>query len=310
MDARAGIRQLSAVRPVRILSSPAMNRRRFVGGAAATTGVHALWRALGVPLALPEPPPARRLERIGLELYSVRDAMKRDPERTLAAVRSMGYREVELLWSFGNFGRTPREVKRTLDAEGLVAPSAHIDPRLILGDWAKALEDAALLGHDSLIAPSIPGEAARTLDGWRSWAELFNAAGERARTAGIWLAFHNEPSHQRAIDGVIPYDLFLARTHPTLVRQQLDVGNMTMGGGDPLRYLRRHGDRYWSFHLKDVVSDGSRDTDLGKGSVPLRQILAAIPDIDRKPCYVEQEGSDDPMESARRNCEYLQRLEF
>jgi sugar phosphate isomerase/epimerase len=287
-----------------------MNRRRFVVGTAVTAGGHAAWRALGLPLSLPERPPTRRLERIGLELYSVRDAMKRNPERTMAAVREIGYREVELLWSFGNFGRTPREVKRTLDAEGLLAPSAHIDPRLLLGDWAKALEDAALLGHDSLIAPSIPGEAARTLDGWRSWADRFNEAGERARAAGIWLAFHNEPSHQRAIDGVIPYDLFLARTQPTLVRHQLDVGNMTMGGGDPLPYLRRHGDRYWSFHLKDVTSDRSRDTELGEGNVPLRQILAAIPEIDRKPCYVEQEGSDDPMESARRNFEYLRTLEF
>lgn len=283
-----------------------MDRRRFLAY-AATLALPAL---LPVPASGAPGRPARRLKRVGLELYSVRDAMKRDPERTLAAVRAMGYDDVELLWSFGNFGRTPQQVKATLAAEGLGAPSAHIDPRLLLGDWARALDEAKLLGHQYLIAPSIPGDDAKTLDGWRRWADRFNAAGEAARAAGIWLAFHNEPSHQTAIDGVVPLDLFLERTSPSLVRHQLDVGNMTMGGGDPLAYLARHHDRYWSFHLKDVVPDRSRDTDLGKGTVDLRRLLAMVRDVDRKPCYVEQEGAADPMASARRDCDYLKSLDF
>jgi sugar phosphate isomerase/epimerase len=252
----------------------------------------------------------RRLNRIGLELFSVRDAMGRDPERTLAAVRAMGYTDVELLWSFGNFGRTTEQVRAALDREGLRAPSAHISPITLFVGWERSLDIAHRLGHEYLIVPSFTGETSRSLDDWREWADRFNTAGAAARRAGIWLAFHNEPDHMTPIDGTVPYDVFVARTDPTVVRLQLDVGNMAMGGGDPLAYLQRYRDRYWSFHLKDVVADRSRDTELGTGTLDFRRLLAAVPDIERKPCYVEQEGAADPLASARRNYEFLGKLEF
>lgn len=251
-----------------------------------------------------------RLARIGLELYSVRDAMRRDPERTLAAVRAIGYTDVELLWSHGNFGRTPQQVRATLDGEGLRAPSAHISPAVILVGWERSLETARMLGHEYLIVPSLTIDTQRSLDDWREWADRFNAAGAVARRAGIWLAFHNEPEHMRPLDGRIPYEIFVDRTDPALVRHQLDVGNMAIGGGDPMRYLQRYRDRYWSFHLKDVVADHSRDTELGAGRLDFRSLLAAIPDVDRKPCYVEQENPSDPLASARRNFAFLEKLEF
>src|SRR5439155_1094006 len=82
---------------------------------------------------------ATSYDGIGLELYSVRDAMGRDPERTLAAVRAMGYRDVELLWSFGNFGRTTEQVRAALDREGLRAPSAHVSAAVVLVGWERSL---------------------------------------------------------------------------------------------------------------------------------------------------------------------------
>src|SRR6185369_9653089 len=102
----------------------------------------------------------------------------------------------------------------------------------------------------------------------------------------------------KPIGGTIPYDLFVQRTDPTLVRLQLDVGNMVMGGGDPMRYLSQLRDRYWSFHIKDIVADKSHDIELGKGAVNLGAFLAAVPEIRRKPVYVEQEGSPDSLASA------------
>jgi sugar phosphate isomerase/epimerase len=260
--------------------------------------------------------PARRwpgrhhLARVGLELYSVRDAMRKDPEGTLAAVRAMGYADVELLWTFDNFGRTPQQVRTTLDREGLRAPSAHIAPETLLTDWSRSLDIARMVGHDYLIVPSLPAETDRSLDQWRVWADHFNAAGTAARRAGLWLAFHNEPGHMKAIDGTVPYDVFLARTDPAVVRLQLDVGNMAIGGGNPAHYLEKYRDRYWSFHLKDVTADGTHDTELGTGRLELRKLLAAIPEVDRKPCYVEQEAAGDPLASARRNCAFLRELEF
>ncbi len=236
--------------------------------------------------------------------------MGRDPERTLAAVRAMGYTDVELLWSLGNFHRTTEQVRAALDKEGLRAPSAHISPAVLLVGWERSLAIAQRLGHEYLIVPSFTPDTARSLDDWREWADRFNAAGATARRAGIWLAFHNEAEHMTPIDGTVPYDLFLERTDPTVVRHQLDVGNMAIGGGDPLAYLERHRDRYWSFHLKDVVKDRSRDTELGTGTLDFRRLLADIPDIDHKPCYVEQEGIEHPLVSARQNYAFLKALEF
>jgi len=275
------------------------------------TFVHTLGASLaGGAWASLRPDRPGHLTRIGLELYSVRDAMRRDPERTLAAVRAIGYTDVELLWSWGNFGRTTEQVRAALDREGLRAPSAHISPTVVLVGWERSLAIAQRLGHEYLIVPSFTLDTARSLDDWREWADRFNTAGAAARRAGIWLAFHNEAEHLRPIDGTVPYDLFVERTDPALVRHQLDVGNLVMGGGDPLLYLQRYRERYWSFHLKDVVADHSSDTELGAGTVDFRRLLAAVPDIERKPCYVEQEGAADPLASARRNYEFLRKLEF
>lgn len=251
-----------------------------------------------------------RLNRIGIELYAVRDAMKRDPERTLAAIRAMGYLDVELLWSFDNFGRTPQQVRATLDKEGLRAPSCHMAPEVLLTDWNKSLDTAKLLGQEYLIVPSLPGDTVKSLDRWKYWADQFNAAGAAARKAGLWLAFHSEPDHMKPIGGVIPYDVFVERTDPSVVRHQLDIGNMALGGADPMKYLEKYRDRYWSFHVKDVVAGGAKDTELGKGVVPIQRLLAAVPDINRKPVYVEQEGPADSMASAKMNFEYLSRLDF
>src|SRR6266542_6515978 len=279
-----------------------MHRRTFVQalGASLASGPWASLRGGG----------AGHLNRIGLELYSVRDAMHKDPDGTLAAVRAMGYTDVELLWSFGNFGRTTEQVRAALDREGLRAPSAHISPISLFVGWNRSLEIAHRLGHEYLIVPSFTGETSGTLDDWREWADRFNTAGAAARRAGIWLAFHNEADHMTLIDGKVPYDVFVERTDPKVVRLQLDTGNMAMGGGDPFAYLQRYRDRYWSFHLKDVVANRSSDTELGTGTLDFRRLLAAVPDVVRKPCYVEQEGAADSLASARRNHAFLEKLEF
>jgi sugar phosphate isomerase/epimerase len=281
-----------------------MERRTFLQtvGAAATGA-----------LVAPFPPVAmraRRLERVGLELYAVRHAMAANPERTLAAVRAIGYTDVELLWSFDNFKRTPQQVRATLDHEGLRAPSAHTDATTIVAGWERSLEIAQLLGQQYVIVPSFDGWTSRTLDGWRDWADRFNAAGAVARNAGIWLAFHNEPDHMKPIDGKVPYDVFVERLDPSVVRLQLDTGNMLMGGGDPMRYLEKYRDRYWTFHLKDVVPDRSSDTELGRGTFDFKRFLAAVPSVNDKPCYVEQEGAADELAAARSNFQYLRQLEF
>ena len=282
-----------------------MERRRFIRTVGAGAGALALAPRLRAITG------ADKLQRIGLELYAVRKAMRADPERTLAAVRALGYTDVELLWSFGNFGRSPQQVRATLDKEGLSAPSAHIAPEIIVdAGWSKNLDDARLLGHRYLIVPSLPNETKLSIDEWKAWADKFNAAGAVAKSAGVWLAFHNEPDHMKAVGGVIPYDAFVDRLDPTAVRLQLDVGNMLLGGGNPMWYFERYRDRIVSFHLKDVVADRSRDTELGTGAFDFKHFLGAVPDINDKPCYVEQETPADEMDSARKNIAFLRALTF
>jgi len=279
-----------------------MKRRAFIQtlGAAATGG-----RVLPSQLRFP-----KRLDRIGLELYAVRHEMAKDPEKTLAAIRAIGYTDVELLWSFDNFHRTAAQVAETLKKEGLRAPSAHISPIILFVGWERSLETAKQLGHQYLIVPDFVGETTRTLDDWREWADRFNTAGAVARKAGIWLAFHNEADHMKPIDGMAPYDVFVERLDPAVVRLQLDTGNMLIGGGDPMRYLEKYRDRYWSFHLKDVVRDRSSDTRLGKGIFDFKRFLAAVPALEQKPCYVEDESPSDELAAARSNFDYLHTLDF
>jgi sugar phosphate isomerase/epimerase len=279
----------------------AMKRRAFVHtvGAAAASGLLApRWRT------------AKRLERIGLELYAVRHVMARDPERTLAAVRAIGYTDVELLWSFDNFGRTPAQVAATLKNEGLRAPSAHVSPLILFVGWERSLETAKLLGHEYLIVPDFGTDTTHSLDDWREWADRFNAAGATARGAGIWLAFHNEADHMKPINGTVPYDVFVDRLDPSAVRLQLDTGNLLIGRGDPMQYLEKYRDRYWSFHLKDVVPDRSSDVALGRGMFDFKRFLAAVPALNSKPCYVEHETAADELVAARSNFEYLRQLNF
>ncbi len=256
---------------------------------------------------------AKKLDRIGLETYAVRHAMAQDPDRTLAAIRAIGYSDVELLWSFNNFGRTPAQVAATLKSEGLRAPSCHMSAETIFVGWERSLEIAKQLGHEYLFVPDFDGWTKETLDHWREWADRFNVAGAVARRAGIWLGFHNEPNHQKPIDGKVPLDVFIERLDPTVTRLQLDVGNMLMGGGDPMLYLQKYPNRFWSFHLKDVVTDRSSDTALGTGIFDFKRFLAAVPSIEQKPAYVEHESAPDAageLAAARANFNYLRGLDF
>jgi len=279
-----------------------MERRAFVHtlGAAAAGGLlsRSPWK------------PAKKMERIGLELYAVRRTMAQDPERTLAAVRAIGYTDVELLWSFNNFNRTPAQVAATLKNEGLRAPSCHMSADTIFVGWQRSLDIAKQIGHEYLFVPDFEDWTKRTIDDWLEWADRFNAAGAVARRSGIWLGFHNEAYHQKPIDGKVPFDEFLKRLDPAVTRLQLDVGNMLIGGGDPMAYLQKYPDRFWSFHLKDTVADRSSDTRLGTGIFDFKRFLAAVPSLNSKPAYVEDESPADELAAARSNFQYLQGLEF
>ena len=255
---------------------------------------------------------SRRLSRVGVQLYSLRDDAKRDVERTLADIAGAGYKDVEMLGSFGNFGVPPMRLRAVLDANGLRAPSTHVGGQA-LDTLDKQLDEARTLGHEYVIVASLPITGAPTLDDYRRWSDRLNEAGRLARERDVWIGFHNHATDFKLVDGAVPYDLLAERTDPSVVRLQLDTGNLAQAGRDPLQYLQRFGARYWSFHIKDVPRLGGEvDTDLGTGALDFRRILASITDIDRKLLFVEQETypTGTPLESIRKDYQYLANLSF
>jgi sugar phosphate isomerase/epimerase len=129
---------------------------------------------------------------------------------------------------------------------------------------------------------------------------------------GVRIGFHNHAEDFKPIDGAVPYDVLVERTDPKVVRLELDTGNLATAGHDPLEYMKRFGSRYWLFHLKDVPRIGATtDIELGQGVMDFKRLLAGIDHIDDKLLFVEQETyPGTPLESARRDYEYLSRLKF
>lgn len=285
-----------------------MHRRTFL----STIGLAAAAAQLGcAPTLANASVGRRRLQRVGIQLYSLRADARRDLERTLADIAAIGYKDVELLGSMNNFAMPAARLREVLDRNGLRAPSTHVSGGVV-DDLERNLDEAQTLGHQYLVVASLPIQGQRTLDDYRRWADRLNDAGRRARTRGVWIGFHNHANDMTVIDGVVPYDLLIERTDPSLVRHQLDTGNTAMGGKDPAEYMRRYGSRFWLFHIKDVPRLGATsDTELGKGMIDFRQLMASISDIDQKHLFVEQETYPGaPIDSLRRDYAYISTLEF
>lgn len=284
-----------------------MDRRTFL----STLGLAAAAPALAcAPRPLASATPSRRLRRVGIQLYTLRDDARRDLERTLSDIAEAGYKDVELLSSMNNFGMAPARLRAILDRDGLRAPSTHVGGPAF-DNLDREIEAAHILGHEYVILASLPTDKP-TLDDYRRWADRLNEAGRKAQPAGVRIGFHDEAIDFRPIDGSVPYDVLVERTDPALVRLQLDTGNLAQAGADPLAYLKRYNSRIWLFHIKDVPSiPADHDTELGKGVIDFRQLLANIDHIDDKILYVEQESYPGaPLDSARRDYQYLSKLEF
>jgi sugar phosphate isomerase/epimerase len=254
---------------------------------------------------------ARRLNRVGIQLYSLRDDARRELERTLANIAAIGYKDIELLGSMNNFGMPPTRLRAVLDQNGLTAPSTHVSGNA-LADLDRQLDDALTLGHKYLTVASLPIEGPRTVDDYHRWADRLNDAGRRARERDVWIAFHNHATDLVSTGGVVLYDVLLDGTDPSVVRMQLDTGNTAMGGYDPQDYMRRFGSRYWSFHIKDVPKlRAEHDTELGDGAIDFARLLRSIERIDEKHLFVEQETYPGaPLDSMRRDYAYISKLEF
>lgn len=287
-----------------------LSRRRFLAGWAGLIAAagHARADLLGRP--------------IGLQLYTVSDAIGRDFEGTLKTVAAIGYRAVE--GSLNLAGRDAKALKAVYDGLGLAWRSAHCGGEELRGGLAGTIETAHAIGLDYLVCafPQIPASmkdvmAGITLDDWKANAALFNRIGEQARTAGVAFAYHNHNIDFRQYGGVSGYDVLLANTDPELVKLELDCGWMVSAGLDPVDYFGRYPERYVMLHLKDLKRDHIPNTGLkmasaevGQGIIDWKRLLAAAARTSVRGLYVEQEPpfAASPLESVRASFDYLNAL--
>ena len=249
------------------------------------------------------------LGRIGLELYTVRTEMAKSVDRTLAAVAAIGYKEVEFA---GYFGKSPQEIRSFLDADGLVAPSAHsADFPTMRTRWPETLDAARIMGHQYLVCASLPAAERRTADDYKRVAALLNAKGADARQAGLRLGYHNHRTEFEPLGDTCGYDVLLAECDPKLVTMQVDLYWMVKGGRDPLMYFAKYGapGRFFSVHVKDM-DDAGEMADVGAGRLPFARYLAAAKRAGVRYYYVERDDPSDPLASARASFESLRKLKF
>ncbi len=247
----------------------------------------------------------RRVDSIGLQLYTLRNEMTEDFEGTLARIAEMGYREMEFA---GYFGRSAGKVREILAANGLVSPASHIQLNMIRENLAQEIEFAAEVGQRYLVVPSLPGNE-RSLDDYRRHAETLNRAGEECRNAGLKMGYHNHSFEFETTDGRIPYDLLLEETDPELVDMELDLFWIVNAGFDPLDYFAAHPGRFSMLHVKDRAADGAM-VDVGSGTIDFAGIFAHAESAGIRHYFVEHDNPGDGFTSVANSLSHIRELEF
>jgi sugar phosphate isomerase/epimerase len=270
-----------------------------------------------------------KLDKVGLQLYSVRGQMQEDFTGTLQRVAEAGYDQVEFA---GYYDHSPKEIKALLDQLGLTAPACHSGYNTLIEDQlAQTIEAAKTIGHEYLIMPvpppqprpqpvsdstSAPVQRRRweppsfTQDQVKNMADIFNRIGESCKKAGLRFAYHNHSMEFQEIEGSgIMYDLLLKETDPDLVDFEIDLGWAVVGGADPLAYFEQYPGRFKLFHVKDM-NEENRSVAVGKGKIDFASIFAQSKKAGVQYYIVEYEGREDPMASVAESVTYLKNMTF
>jgi len=228
---------------------------------------------------------------VGLELYSVRDGLKKDLTGTVTAVAKMGYQVVEFYAPYYDW--TPeyaKEVRKLLDDLGVRCNSTHNGAAtLTAAGLPKAIELNQILGAKFIVMASA-GDIG-TLDGWKAVADQLSQAADTLRPQGLHAGYHNHQLEFRAVDGKLPLEVIASGT-PKDVMLQLDVGTCLEVGYDPVTWIEAHPGRIHSIHCKDWQRGKGYDVLFGEGDAPWPKIFAAAESTGGVEFYlIEQEGS-------------------
>lgn len=258
----------------------------------------------------------KRKKAIGVQLYTLRNEMGKDPKGTLQKVAALGYKQVET-YGYGNgkwFGLTVSELKEELKKNGLTSPSGHTFP----GDfflkegweenWKQAVGDAAALGQEFIVIPWM-GNENRNAGSFKRVGEALNKAGEISKASKVKIAYHNHDFEFANVDGQTPLDMMLKATDPSLVAFELDIYWAAKAGFDPIKLFEQYPQRFAMWHVKDMDNtDKKFFTEVGNGVIDFPAIFKKAKESGMKYFFVEQDQCPgSPFDSIQKSITYLQK---
>ena len=304
----------------RLLSRRGFLRTAAVGaavvgasGALATPAAATGASSGGTPLRVP-------LDKISIQLYTLRDQLAIDLEGTMAALAAIGYQKVE---HAGFVGRTVTEFKAVLDRVGIRSSSGHvlIPQPFDAAAWNASLQDALTLGSSYIVNPFFginfgTGEVTRDRATWAAFAHDLNRAGQMARAAGLKLGYHNHNwEFFRLTDDPTKtaYDVLIEETDPRYVHFEMDLFWVIRGARDPVDLLRRLNGRVLQYHVKDMNQAGSFE-DPGQGLLDFPRIFRSQ-QVDEYIVERDDAGTAprlpaDALDTARVGYEFLSSVRF
>jgi sugar phosphate isomerase/epimerase len=260
---------------------------------------------------------------IGLQLYTVRDAMQQDPAGTLAKVAAIGYNSVEGATYTGSqkfYGMEAKAFAGLLKQNGLIIPSSHYrlgeektngaDTKgTLLHDWDKAVEDATAVGIKHMVCAYLSAEERGGIDHYKKLAEEFNKAAETCKKAGIQFCYHNHDFEFEEKDGQLPYDILLNNTDKDLVKMELDLYWVTKAKHDPVELFKKHPGRFPLWHIKDMDNtEAHAFTEVGNGTIDFKSIFKESKTAGLKYFFVEQDKCPgSPFDSITQSIAYIKK---
>jgi len=230
---------------------------------------------------------------VGLELYSVRKELQRDPQATVRAVAKMGYQCVEFYAPYFQWSEDEtKQMRKLLDDLGIRCFSTHNDSSSMNAEnLARARDKNLILGCKYMVmASSKPGPG---LDGWKAVADALNSADEQLEKSGLHAGYHNHELEFTPIENQRPIEVLAKNTKPSIMLQ-LDIGTCLKAGSDPVAWIRANPGRIRSLHLKEWSPDAAKGYSVlfGEGIADWKAIFAAAESVGGAEYYlIEQEGS-------------------
>ncbi len=259
---------------------------------------------------------------IGLQLYTVRDAMAKDPISTLARVAQIGYTSVEGATYTGTqkfYGMSPKEFAKVLKQNGLIIPSGHyvlgeekhegkLSNGTMLHGWDKAVDDAAQVGLKYMVCAYLTDKERGDLDHYKYVADQLNIAGEKCKKSGIQLCYHNHDFEFVKQGDQYPYDILMS-ADKNLVKMEMDIYWIKKAGQDPIALFKKHPGRYPLWHVKDMDNMPEHSfTEVGNGIIDFKEIFKYKNEAGMKYFFVEQDKCPgSPFDSITKSINYIKK---